>query len=49
MRSLTTSCAITALPSGIVEPAMYGVTLRLRTPMYCAIVGIVIGVWSPWH
>ena len=43
MRSLTT------LPSGIVEPAMYGVTLRLRTSMCCAMVGIVIGVWSPWY
>ena len=43
MRSLATSCAITALPSGIIEPAMYGVTLRLRTPMYCAMVGSFVG------
>lgn len=43
MRSLATSCAITALPSGIIEPAMFGVTLRLRTPMYCAMAGSFVG------
>lgn len=43
LRSTAGGSAFTAILSGIIEPAMYGVNLRIRKPMYCAMAGSAIG------
>lgn len=43
LKSTAASCAITAVVGGVTEPAMYGVNLRLKTPMYGAMIGSFIG------
>lgn len=42
MRSLSVSSGISAV-FGITEPAMYGVTLKLKKPLYAAMIGSGIG------
>ncbi len=39
LRSTSISCAITAVIGGITEPAIYGVNLKYRTPLYGAMIG----------
>lgn len=43
MRQVAIPAAISALLAGVTEPAMYGVTLRLKKPMYAACIASAIG------
>lgn len=43
MKSTAASCAITAIVGGVTEPAMYGVNLKLKKPMYGAMIGSFFG------
>lgn len=43
LRSVASACAITAIVGGVTEPAMFGVNLRLKTPMYGAMIGSFFG------
>ena len=43
LKSIATSCGITALLSGTTEPAMYGVTLKYRTPLIAVMIGNFCG------
>lgn len=42
-RSTAFGCGITAMVGGVTEPGMYGITLPLRTPLYCSMAGSFIG------
>ncbi len=42
MKSLAASTGISAV-FGITEPAMYGVTLKLKKPFYAALIGGAVG------
>jgi len=42
-RSTALGCAITAMVDGVTEPAMYGVNLPLKTPLYGSMIGTLIG------
>lgn len=37
------SCAITALIGGVTEPALFGVTIPLKTPLYGCMIGGLVG------
>lgn len=43
LRSTAFGCGITAMVGGVTEPGMYGVTLPLKTPLYCSMAGIFVG------
>lgn len=43
LRSTALSCAITAIIGGVTEPAMFGVTFKLKKPLYGAMIGSFIG------
>ncbi|GEN94007.1 PTS transporter subunit EIIC [Pediococcus ethanolidurans] len=43
LRSTALSCAVTAILAGVTEPAMFGVNLKLKTPMYGAMIGSFFG------
>lgn len=43
VKSTGLSTALTAVVAGVTEPAMYGVNLKYRTPMYGAMIGSAIG------
>ncbi len=43
LKSTAASCALTAMVGGVTEPAMYGVTLKYKTPMYGAMIGSFCG------
>ena len=43
MKSTGLSVGVTAVIAGVTEPAMYGVNLKYRTPMYGAMIGSAIG------
>lgn len=42
-RSTAVSCAVSAIVAGITEPAMYGVNVRHKKPLYAAIIGGLCG------
>ncbi len=42
LRSTGLSCAITGIVGGVTEPAMYGVSLKYKTPMYGAMIGSAV-------
>ena len=42
-RSIAISCAITAIVSGITEPALFGVNLKYRKPLYASCIGGFFG------
>ena len=42
-KSTGLSVAVTAVVAGVTEPAMYGINLKYRTPMYGAMIGSAIG------
>jgi PTS system beta-glucosides-specific IIC component len=42
VRSTSLSCAVTAIVAGVTEPAMYGVNLKYKTPMWGAMIGSAI-------
>lgn len=47
MKSIASSAAISALIGGVTEPAMYGVTLKLRKPLICCIIsGGISGLFA---
>lgn len=43
IKSLASGCAITALLGGVTEPAMYGINLKYKTPLYGAMIGSFVG------
>lgn len=43
LKSTAGTCALTAVVGGVTEPAMYGVNLRLKTPLYGAMIGNFVG------
>ena len=43
LRATAGSCAVTAMIGGITEPAMYGVNMKLKTPMWAAMIGSFVG------
>lgn len=43
VKSLASGCAITAFLGGVTEPAMYGVNLKYKTPLYASMIGSFIG------
>ena len=43
VKSNALSCAITAIVGGVTEPAMFGITIPLKTPLYAAMIGNLAG------
>lgn len=43
LKSVGFSTALTAIIAGVTEPAMYGINLKYKTPMYGAMIGSAIG------
>jgi len=43
LKSTAASCAITAIVGGVTEPAMFGVTLKVKRGMYGAMIGGLTG------
>ena len=43
VKSTALSCAITALIAGVTEPAMFGITVKYKKPLYAAMIGNAIG------
>ncbi|MEY8335313.1 glucose PTS transporter subunit IIA [Lachnospiraceae bacterium 47-T17] len=43
LRATALGCGVSAYVGGITEPAMYGVTFKLKTPLYAAMFGSVFG------
>lgn len=43
LKSLATTCGVTALISGTTEPAMFGVTLKYKTPLAAVMIGNFCG------
>ncbi len=42
-KSTALSCAFTAFVAGVTEPAMFGVTLKYKAPLYAAMIGNFVG------
>lgn len=42
IKSTGISCAITAMVGGVTEPAMYGINLKYKTPMWSAMIGSAV-------
>lgn len=42
LKSTATSCAITALVGGVTEPALFGIALKYKKPLYAAMIGNAI-------
>lgn len=43
LKSTAVSSAVTAMVAGVTEPAMYGINLKLKTPMIAAMIGSLVG------
>lgn len=43
LKTISSTCAINATIAGVSEPAIYGITLRYKTPMIAVIIGNLIG------
>lgn len=43
LRAEAVTCAITALTGGISEPAIFGICLQKRTPLYASMIGNAVG------
>lgn len=43
VKSTAMSCAVTAIVGGVTEPAMFGVTLKYKKPLYAAMIGNAAG------
>lgn len=43
LRSSAFTCAVTAIVGGVTEPAMFGINIRLKRPLYCAMFGSLFG------
>ena len=42
LKSTGLSTGVTAIVAGVTEPAMYAINLKLKTPMYGAMIGSAI-------
>ena len=45
IRTDAISCAIGAIVSGVTEPAIYGINLRLKKPLIAVMIGAGVGGW----
>ena len=45
LRSTAISSAITSIVGGVSEPALFGVNLRLKTPLYSVMIGSFVGAF----
>ena len=45
LRSTAVSSAITSIVGGVSEPALFGVNLRLKTPLYAVMIGSFVGAF----
>lgn len=43
LRAEAITCAVTALTGGIAEPAIFGICLQKRTPLYASMIGNAVG------
>jgi PTS system beta-glucosides-specific IIC component len=43
VKSTAFSCAITAIIGGVTEPAMYGINVKYKKPLYAAMIGNLVG------
>jgi phosphotransferase system glucose/maltose/N-acetylglucosamine-specific IIC component/phosphotransferase system IIB component len=43
LRSEASACAITAIVGGVCEPALFGITLKYKTPLYASMIGCAVG------
>lgn len=43
MKQSAFSCALTALIGGVTEPALFGITIPLKTPLYGCMIGGLVG------
>ncbi|AET57031.1 PTS system beta-glucosides-specific iiABC component [Paenibacillus terrae HPL-003] len=43
LKSTSASCAVTSMAGGVSEPALFGVVLKLRKPLYAVLIGNFIG------
>lgn len=43
IKSTALSCAITAFIGGVTEPAMFGVTIKYKKPLYASMIGNAVG------
>lgn len=43
LKTIASTSGFTALVAGVTEPALYGVTLKYRTPLYAVMIGNLIG------
>ncbi|MGM0322037.1 PTS system, beta-glucoside-specific IIA component [Enterococcus sp. AZ067] len=43
IKSTALSCAVTAIVGGVTEPAMFGITLKYKKPLYAAMIGNAAG------
>jgi len=43
LKSTATSTALTAIVAGVTEPALFGITLKYRKPLYAAMIGNFVG------
>ncbi len=43
LKSTAMSCGVTAVLAGVTEPCLYGVNVKLKTPLWCSIIGSFIG------
>lgn len=43
IKSLASGCAVTAFFGGVTEPAMYGVNMKYKTPLYASMIGSFVG------
>ncbi len=43
LKSTAASCAVTAIVGGVTEPAMFGITLKYKKPLYAAMIGSFCG------
>lgn len=43
VKSLSISCGVTAILAGVTEPALFGVNMRYKTPLYAAMIGGLAG------
>lgn len=43
LKSTALSCAVTVFLGGVTEPAMFGITLKYKKPLYAAMIGNAVG------
>lgn len=43
LKSTASGCAVTAFFGGVTEPAMYGINIKYKTPLYASMIGSLVG------